>query len=50
MNTLNTLIGKAQHDPRRHCVWIIDPFFGLTGRLFYAVVDDFGNLIAVEAL
>lgn len=48
---MNTLINaKAIGDPRRYFVWILDPFFGASGASCYAVVDDFGNLVAVEVL
>ena len=45
---MNTLMGKCVQDPRRYFVWILDPFFGKGGASCYAVVDDFGNLVAVE--
>lgn len=49
MKHTTTLIGKAGTDPRRYFVWILDRFFGGGGLSCYAVVDDFGNLVAVEA-
>jgi hypothetical protein len=43
------LCGPAVHDRRRYFVWFLDAFFGLAGADFYAVVDDFGNLVKVPA-
>lgn len=44
------LWNKAEHDRRRYFVWMLDAFFGERGLSNYAVVDDFGNLVAVEVL
>lgn len=48
MKGTTVLCGKAETDPRRYFVWVIDKFFGAGGLSCYAVVDDFGNLVAVE--
>ena len=47
--SITILFGKAVHDARRYFVWFMDPFFGVAGESFYAVVDDFGNLVKVPS-
>lgn len=45
---MNPLIGRAS-DPRFYFVWFWKiAFFQRIGDGFYAVVDDFGNLVAVR--
>jgi hypothetical protein len=44
---MQVLCSRSQHDPRLHFVWLLDAFFGWAGASFYAVTDDFGNLVRV---
>ena len=47
-NSIEVLCGYSVHDRRVWFVWFIDAFFGVAGEGFYAVVDDFGNLVRVK--
>lgn len=40
---------RCIHDPRKWVVVIYDKFFRLGAFFAYAVVDDFGNLVMLEA-
>jgi hypothetical protein len=46
---IEVLCGRAASDRRRYFVWMLDAFFGAGGESFYAVVDDFGNLVRVPS-
>lgn len=43
------LVGRSWTDPQFYFVWFTGvAFFQSIGNGFYAVVDDFGNLVAVR--
>jgi len=47
---MNAIFGKAASDPRVYFVWFVgEAFFKNMCSGWHAVVDDFGNLVAVRS-